>query len=79
MSCMKYGHLFQHRYDTLYKYRECMYVCMYVICTNNYIKQGQVYRGGAGRAIAPPPPLSFYLYENVFENYKKINFCKFFT
>ena len=26
--------------------------------------------GGAGRAIASPP-LSFYLYENLFENYKK--------
>ena len=32
--------------------------------------QGRVYRGGR-EGNCPPPPLSFYLYENLFENYKK--------
>ena len=40
---------------------------------NNYNNYYIAYRGGstgvAGRAIAPP--LGFYLYENLFENYKE--------
>ena len=71
-ACM-YVCMYVCMYAYMYVY---IYVCMYVICTNNYIKQGQVYRGGAGRAIAPP---KCFFCMKIYLKLKKKNFCKFFT